>query len=331
MSDVAARPASAAVGRPQENGDETPLALLDVASEVVAPSCDAAQDKPVKVSDRTVTADLLARLQRHYIKPGTDLPGGIFVTEVGWNATGTTRCDAIFVGFTGTSGRMMVGHEAKASRSDWLNELSKPGKADAWADECHAWYVVAPSTAVVKPEELPLGWGLLLPGTSRTRMTIKVHAKVHRDRAPSWDACRSVMARYDTLRADAIFQAKQKASDEARENVEEQVCNRVAQATGTDRLERALKQRDQIIAALGVAEVRYGVGPSYGDDSISLSEIRAAATFLRAHRDLGQAVDELCGRYGLRTEDITRRVESLSSALQALRSLAPTKDGRAVS
>jgi hypothetical protein len=31
------------------------------------------------------TAELLARLQRHYIKPGQQLPGGVFLPEVGRN------------------------------------------------------------------------------------------------------------------------------------------------------------------------------------------------------------------------------------------------------
>ena len=48
------------------------------------------------------TATLLALLQRHYIKPGLDLPGGIFLPEVGWNGggpgAGSGGCDAIYVG-----------------------------------------------------------------------------------------------------------------------------------------------------------------------------------------------------------------------------------------
>ena len=41
------------------------------------------------------SADLLARLQRHYIKPGAPLPGGVFLPEVGvngsWGAAGRCR------------------------------------------------------------------------------------------------------------------------------------------------------------------------------------------------------------------------------------------------
>lgn len=33
------------------------------------------------------TRELLDRLQRHYIKPGAPLPGGIFLPEVSWNGS----------------------------------------------------------------------------------------------------------------------------------------------------------------------------------------------------------------------------------------------------
>lgn len=78
------------------------------------------------------TEELLARLQRHYIKPGEQFPGGIFLPEVGWNGRSGGRVDALYVGFTSTSGRRLVGHELKVSRSDWRHELDQPGKADGW-------------------------------------------------------------------------------------------------------------------------------------------------------------------------------------------------------
>lgn len=93
--------------------------------------------KPVRA------ADLLTRLQRHYIKPGEVLPGGVFVPEVGVNGGVQSRCDAIYVGFTSTSGRQLVGHELKVSRADWQHELDQAGKADFWHDNTHQWYVAA--------------------------------------------------------------------------------------------------------------------------------------------------------------------------------------------
>jgi hypothetical protein len=161
-----------------------------------------------RASDRTLTLDLLAKLRRHYIKPGARPAGGIFVEECGRNGgVGSgSRCDAVYVGFTGTSGRLLIGHEVKVSRSDWRRELDHAGKADAWADDCHEWWVVAPP-GVVPTEELPPGWGLMTPGrSSATRLTVVVRAERFTQRTPSWDTVRSVMARQDTLTAAHVGQ-----------------------------------------------------------------------------------------------------------------------------
>jgi hypothetical protein len=153
------------------------------------------------MSDRESTKALMQLLERHYIKPGA-LPGGVFVPECGHNGSQSSRrCDALFVGFTSTSGRLLIGHEVKVSRADWRKELDNAGKADVWADNCHAWYVVAPSTAIVPPDELPAGWGLMIPSPrSKTRMQIVVKAQVDHLRIPDWMTTRSIMARLDTLK-----------------------------------------------------------------------------------------------------------------------------------
>ena len=56
------------------------------------------------------------------------------------------------------------GHEVKVSRSDWLTELRNPAKAHAIKRYMHHWWLVVPDAAIVKPGELPDGWGLLVPG-----------------------------------------------------------------------------------------------------------------------------------------------------------------------
>ncbi|MFE7605741.1 hypothetical protein ACFU1Q_11325 [Brachybacterium paraconglomeratum] len=154
------------------------------------------------------TSQLLEQLRGHYI-PETTQPGarrgGVFAHEVSpngaWGGPGVRRADALYAGFTSASGRILVGHELKVSRADWRAELAKVGKADAWADACHQWWIVAPSTDVVPPEELPDGWGLMLPPRSARgrRMQTAVKARVKVDHSPPWWAVRSFMARLETL------------------------------------------------------------------------------------------------------------------------------------
>lgn len=152
-----------------------------------------------------LTSDLLTMLRRHYIPETGDLmarDGGSFAHEVSANGPGSTRrADALYAGYTSASGRILIGHELKVSRADWRAELAKVGKADDWSDACHAWYVVAPSTDIVPVEELPHGWGLMLPPRSKNgrRMTVKVRAEVKTDYDPPWWAVRAFLARLDTL------------------------------------------------------------------------------------------------------------------------------------
>jgi hypothetical protein len=257
------------------------------------------------------TQDLLARLERHYIKPGDRLAGGVFLPEVGWNGgTSLSRADALYVGFTGSSGRLLVGHEIKVSRADWRKELDTPGKADAWADQCHAWYVVAPSMTIVGPDELPDGWGLLIPNArSSVRMDIIVKAHVHRSRQPSWDAVRSLLARADTLRASAIAAEALRARDKAQAEVEERVTLALKHHT-TDDSARVRQQLDALCTALGLDnDSRWGISDH------DIARVARAATFLRAYTDVHDAAQALTHRYRGSTDTIRRNCDQLDQAL----------------
>lgn len=273
------------------------------------------------MSDRAITQDLMARLQRHYIKPGQPLPGGVFVPEVGENGGWGTgrRCDAIYVGFTSTSGRLLIGHEVKASRTDWLNELSNLGKADTWADQCHEWWLVT-VPGVVKDGELPAGWGLMLPGTSKTRMSTPTRAERHTGRRPSWDAVRSIIARQDTLRAQAIAQGATKA----RADNEAEIARRVEQTLEyriRDLPDAAeLKSRlDRIETALGGHLVDDTGHPRwYGDDQFTEHDLADVAALLGQHRTLERAAQNLIGRYAtMEITQLRRVLDTLDAALAA--------------
>ena len=73
----------------------------------------------------------------------------------------------------------IIGHEIKVSRADWLAELRDPSKAEAWARHCHYWWIVAPADVV--RDDLPEGWGLLVPWRDSLRVRVKA---VRRDSEP---------------------------------------------------------------------------------------------------------------------------------------------------
>jgi hypothetical protein len=64
------------------------------------------------------------------------------------------------------------GHEVKVSRSDWLTELRDPDKAEAFKRYMHHWWLVVPSRDIVKPGELPEGWGLMVKSGDRLRAAV---------------------------------------------------------------------------------------------------------------------------------------------------------------
>lgn len=80
------------------------------------------------------------------------------VRESPRGATGS-RADAIVLSLWPTRGFEVMGFEFKVSRGDWLGELKNPGKADRIARYCDRWCLFA-APGVVKPAELPVGWGL---------------------------------------------------------------------------------------------------------------------------------------------------------------------------
>lgn len=250
----------------------------------------------------SATSTLLEVLRRHYIKPGA-FPGGIFLPECGVNGgTGAgSRADALYIGFTSTSGRLLVGHELKISRADWRKELDSAGKADFWADNCHAWYVVAPGPEIVPKDEVPHGWGLMYPSArSRTRMDVVIKPPVRPERVPSWTAVRSIMARLDTLQHGHVAEIQRTALESAREQASREYDARAKGETLTSEQRERLGLLERIERVLGVE-----VGHGWGDDDTVRPEVAAAA--LRLVQSIGQL--DLRGRY---------EVQHLQQAAQSL-------------
>lgn len=101
------------------------------------------------------SADVRAALKRKFCAPEYAL-----FFEVGDATGGRARrwADAIAMGLWPSRGLALQGFEIKVSRSDWLNELRQPAKAEAIARYCRYWWIVTPP-ALVREGELPETWG----------------------------------------------------------------------------------------------------------------------------------------------------------------------------
>lgn len=159
------------------------------------------------MSDRQATTQLLEALHAHYIAPKDrhDLAGAgaVFLTEV-TAPNSTRRADAVHVGLWQSRGAGDVDvHELKVSRADWRRELDKPEKAEAWWPYCTRFWVVAPSTAIVPPEELPTGWGLMVPNPKGRRFK-KIVTPEAREPELSIGLLLTLLKSTETTRTNAI-------------------------------------------------------------------------------------------------------------------------------
>lgn len=82
-------------------------------------------------------------------------------------------CDLIVMDTWQSGPVRLIGHEVKVSRSDWLTELKDPDKAMAFIPHVAEWWLVVADRSIVKPGELPEGWGLMAPAGRKLRAVTK--------------------------------------------------------------------------------------------------------------------------------------------------------------
>jgi len=70
--------------------------------------------------------------------------------------------DALVMSLFPSRGLDIHGFEIKIERADWLREKKDPDKAELIASYCDFWWLVIDDEKIVKQEEIPLTWGLLL-------------------------------------------------------------------------------------------------------------------------------------------------------------------------
>lgn len=265
-------------------------------------------------------AELLARLQRHYIKPGP-MPGGVFLPEVTHGQAGGRRVDALYVGFFSSRGHHLVGHEIKVARSDWLHELDQIDKAEVWASQCHAWYAVAPDVSIIRPEELPHGWGLLVvdPAT-KTRLRTIEKATVNPDAQPSWTTTHSILKRMDTLNTQALAAGRLAAREEVQDELLQlrlDVAKAKAAGPSSERADRAEALVAEISSIIGVDVID---GSWSHSPHVTLDQLRASfAPWLAAARSSDLAIAHRVRGLERIAIDLREAADSLDAASTLVR------------
>lgn len=118
------------------------------------------------------TSQVMSLLMQRYAQP--EGAYALFPEVPASTGGGTRRADALVMGCWSSVGYELQGFEVKVSRSDWLKEISDPAKAQAISRFCHRWWIVAGSDVIVRKEELPRTWGLMVPkGESQLRVVVR--------------------------------------------------------------------------------------------------------------------------------------------------------------
>lgn len=255
---------------------------------------------------------LLDRLQRHFINPSDPLPGGAFLTEIESYSAPVRRVDALYVGFVGSRGHHINGFELKVKRSDWLNELANPEKAEWWFTHTHRWWLVVPDTDVAKETELPPGWGMMMPARrAKTRMEVIVQADV-REPLIDWGLFFNVVKRIDTLRARGLSEERRereklvaKSIADFRASAGAEIAAVTEDRRGKEAIETLTKltkltglhfpggKRGESDAIWARLEESAEALRAWCQGSVDVNRVRASAEALlrRAHKDLGRSLE----------------------------------------
>jgi hypothetical protein len=106
----------------------------------------------------------LRQLMRRHFRPNGWAVFEEVRSETGWTQGKTTRsADMIALGLWRSKGISLHGFELKVSRSDWLREKVDPEKSEPFRKFVDRWWIVAGDENIVRPGELPAGWGLIVP------------------------------------------------------------------------------------------------------------------------------------------------------------------------
>ena len=114
-----------------------------------------------KVPARSVMSadELRARLRRKF---PPDQYAMLYEVRDAAGFAASRSADVVMIGLWPSRGCLIEGMEIKVSRTDWLRELKKPQKAEAFVPYCDHWWIVTGDAGIVKESELPPTWGLMV-------------------------------------------------------------------------------------------------------------------------------------------------------------------------
>lgn len=254
--------------------------------------------------------DLNEALHAHFIRPDDRIDmagaGAVYLTEV--TAPNTNRrADAVHIGLWSSRGAGRIDVcELKVSRSDFRRELDKPEKAEAWWPYSTTFSIVAPSVDIAPPEELPPGWGLMVPQARGRRFKVIVKPE-EREPKLTIDLLITLLKNTETTRTNALRQQHRKLYAEFQEQAQ-----RIQRQRGSysEKDRRRLEHLDELEKVMGMELSDY---PWSGQISPETAG-EGLVAFLRGRAEMDKVRDQ--------AEGVVRELERASkSAADQARSL----------
>lgn len=197
------------------------------------------------------THELDQALHAHFIRTDDRISeagaGAVYLTEV-TAPNSTRRADAVHIGLWQSRGAGRIDVcELKVSRADFRRELDKPEKAEAWWPYSTTFSIVAPSVEVAPPDELPPGWGLMVPQARGRRFKVVVKPEEREPRI-TIGLLLTLLKNTETTKVNALRQQSSQLHVKFREQAEQ-----ARRARGEIRPEemRRLELLDRLEAAMG--------------------------------------------------------------------------------
>jgi hypothetical protein len=260
------------------------------------------------------TPQLLEALHTHYIKPEDRLSqagaGAVFLTEV-TAPNSTRRADAVYLGLWQSRGAGEIDVcELKTSRSDWRRELDNPAKAEAWWPYSTRFWVVAPSTDVVPAEEVPDGWGLMIPNPRGRRFKV-ITKPAARTPELTMGLLLTLLKNTETTRTNTMRQLEHRMQQEHWNR--EQQLRRELTSKNDPEIKRRVDALEELEKNLGIQ-----IGSSSWKKQIEPALAgRAMADFIRDEAARDNALEDM----GYQAKTLEQLAQRLTEAAAELRTI----------
>lgn len=204
--------------------------------------------------------------------------------------------DAVAMSIWPSRGYQIHGFEIKVSRSDFVNEMRDPNKADAVGQYCDYWWLVTPPRLVEAPE-LPEAWGLMVRQKNGLRVVKQAPKKPTSQLDRGFAA--ALLRRSMDLQSSHVRMEVEKGNAERQKQVAEVVARRTKQIAADEAKHREWIERFE--ATLG-SKFSVWEAPDRLAASLKLARLlgdeyshRSLERLLEGSKGLAQAIEEFKG------------------------------------